>query len=162
MGNQADNDKYATGRKYLQLRSKVSIGTWKVRKHKELGKLNSICIEMNRLGMQILGISKTNWNGKGSSRTDENQMLIFFGKEGNYSHGVAVILDKESSRALMAHSPISDRILKVRIHAKPHNISIVQCYAPNINANDEEIESFFAAWQVLQLQSCRRKGRSCF
>ena len=49
----------------------------------------------------MLGISETNWNGKGSSKTGENQMAFFSGKEENYSHGVAVILDKESSRALI-------------------------------------------------------------
>ena len=143
VGDQVDNEKYATGRKHLQLRNKVSIGTWNVRKFKELGKLNSICNEMSRLGLQILGISETNCNGKGSFKTGENQMVIFSGKEDSYSHGVAVVLDKDSSRTLIEYSPVSDRILKVRIHAKPFNISIVQCYALTINANDEEMESFY-------------------
>ena len=156
VGNPADNDKYATGRRYLQLRNKVSIGTWNVRKRKELGKLNSSCNAINRLGIQLLGISETNWNGKGSFRTGENQMVIFSGKENNYSHGAAVILDKESSRAPIGYSPISDRILKVRIHTKPHSISTVQCYAPTINANDEEMDSFYDSLQeTLNTISCR-------
>ena len=74
-------------------------------------------------------------------------MVIFSGKDDSYSHGVAVILDKDSSRTLIGYSPVSDRILKVRIHAKPFNISIVQCYAPTINANDEEMESFYDSLQ---------------
>ena len=76
VGDQTDNEKYATGRKHLQLRNKESIGTWNVRKLKELGKLNSICNEMSRLGLQILGISETNSNGKGSFKTRENQMVM--------------------------------------------------------------------------------------
>ena len=76
-------------------------------------------------------------------------MVIFTGKEGNYSHGVAAILDKESNRALIGYSPISDRLLKARIHAKHHNISIVQCSVPTINVNDEEMESSMIVYKRL-------------
>ena len=88
------------------------------------------------------GISETNWNRKGNSKTGENQMAFFSGKQDNYSHGVEVILDKESSRALIVYSPTSHRIFKVRIHATPCNISLVQCYALTIGANDTKMESY--------------------
>ena len=54
-------------------------------------------------------------------------MVIFSGKDegSGYSHGVAVIVSKETSRALLGYSPISDRVLKVRFQGKPHNISII-------------------------------------
>jgi len=150
VGDQADNDKHVTGRtrKYLQLRNKFNIGTWNVRKLKELGKLNSICKEINYYKIQILGISETNWNGSGSFKTaGGNQLVIFSGKEESYSHGVAVILGKEAAKALIGYSPISDRILKVRIQAKPHNITLVQCYAPISTAPDEDLDSFYDSLQ---------------
>ena len=43
--------------------------------------------------------------------------------------------------------PISDRILKLRIQAKPHNITIVQYYAPTSTANEDEINSFYDSLQ---------------
>ncbi|XP_042885955.1 craniofacial development protein 2-like [Penaeus japonicus] len=149
VGDQADNDKHATGttRKHLQLRNKIIIGTWNVRKLKEKGKLNTVCNEINNYGLQILGLAETNWNGLGSFRTDVNHHVIFSGKEDGYSHGVAVILGKEASKALIGYSPISDRILKLRIQAKPHNITIVQCYAPTSTANEDEINSFYDSLQ---------------
>ena len=113
VGDQADNDKQATGRtrKYLQLRNKCNIGTWNVRKLKELDKLKIICKEMSNYKIQILGIiSETNWNGSGSIKTaGGNQLVIFSGKEEYYSHGVAVILGKEEAKALIGYSPINDR-----------------------------------------------------
>ena len=118
VGNQAGNEKYVTGK---PLRSKFRIGTWNVRKLKELGKLNTICREMDRNNIEILG--------------------------SGYSHGVAVIVSKETSRALLGYSPISDRVLKVRFQGKPHNISIIQCYAPTGNASDEEMEEFYNTLQ---------------
>jgi len=74
---------------------------------------------MSHLGLQKLGISETKRNGKVKFKTGENQMVIFSGKEDKYSHVVAVILDKNSSRALIGYSTVSSRIVKVRIHAKP-------------------------------------------
>ncbi|XP_042864337.1 uncharacterized protein LOC122248391 [Penaeus japonicus] len=92
-------------------------------------------------------VVETNWNGLGSFRTDGNHHVIFSGKEDGYSHGVAVILGKEASKALIGYSPISDRNLKLRIQAKPHNITIVQCYAPTSTANEDEINSFYDSLQ---------------
>ena len=37
--------------------------------------------------------------------------------------------------------------MKVRLQSKPHNLSIIQCYAPTSLANDEEIETFYNALQ---------------
>ena len=62
VGNQADNDKQASGRKHLQLRKVLKMGTWNVRKVKKLGKLTTVCMEMDRYGIKILGICETNWN----------------------------------------------------------------------------------------------------
>ena len=146
VGNQAGNEKYVTGK---QLRSKFRIGTWNVRKLKELGKLNTICREMDRNNIEILGVSETNWSNNGSFKTQDNKLVIFSGKDegSGYSHGVAVIVSKETSRALLGYSPISDRVLKVRFQGKPHNISIIQCYAPTGNASDEEMEEFYNTLQ---------------
>ena len=38
---------------------------WTVRKMKESGKLHTICDEMDRIKLEILGISKTNWTNRG-------------------------------------------------------------------------------------------------
>ena len=149
--HQADNEKCATGgpqkTQQLNLRTNLKIGTWNVRKLKELGKLHTICYEMERNNINLLGISETNWNGNGSFQTDNNHRVIFSGKEEGYSHGVAMILPKESANALLGYTPISDRILKIRLQAKPHNVSIIQFYAPTQVASEDELEDFYNALQ---------------
>jgi len=39
--------------------------------------------------------------------------------------------------------PISDRVLVVRLKAKPRNISLIQVYGPTTAATDEEMERFY-------------------
>ena len=118
VGDQACNDKYATGK---QLRNRFGLGTWNVKRMKELGKLNTVCNEMDRNNIEILGICETNWTNKGSFRTHENKQVIFAGKdEGEgYSHGIATILSKEVSASLLGYNLISERLLKLRFQGKP-------------------------------------------
>lgn len=149
--DQAEVGKRDTGkhplRNNIQLRNKFKIGTWNVRKMKEYGKLNTVCNEMKRCNIQLLGISETNWNGQGSFRAQGSELVLFSGNEENYSHGVAIILTKEAQNALIGYSPVNDRIIKARLQAKPHNLTIIQCYAPTSLASDEEIDSFYNALQ---------------
>ena len=60
---------------------------------------------------------------------------------------VAVILSKESVKSLIGHNPVSGRILKVTIRAKPYNISLFQCYSPTVTASDVEMEDFYSMLQ---------------
>ena len=48
--------------------------------------------------------SETNWSGSRSFKTNDKQMVIYSGKEDNYSNGVAVILGKEASNSLLSYS----------------------------------------------------------
>ena len=149
VSNEASGEKCATGRKPVKLRNLLKLGTWNARKMKQPGKLKTVCNEMERYDTQILGISETNWNGQGSFQT-EDKLVLFSGKEEGYSHGVACILDQQTSRALIGYSPINDRIMKadvVRLQAKPHNISILHCYAPTSAADDAEMTDFYNALQ---------------
>ncbi|XP_065063517.1 craniofacial development protein 2-like [Rhopilema esculentum] len=148
VGDQAGHDKYATGKQSHNMRNQLRIGTWNVRKMKELGKLETICRELSRSKIQILGIAETNWNNCGSFvRSGDSFKVVYSGKEAGYSHGTALILAKEAANALIGYSPIPDRILKVCIRAKPYNLSIVQCYAPTGAASDEDLEEFYSQLQ---------------
>ncbi|XP_063593072.1 uncharacterized protein LOC134770132 [Penaeus indicus] len=149
VGNQAGGDKYATGKRTVNLRSNFRIGIWNVRKLKELGKLNTICNEMDRNKLEFLGMAETNWANCGSFTTHETKTVVYSGKEegAGYSHGVEVVLSKETAKAMIGYNPISDRIIKVRLQAKPYNITLVMCYASTSTANDEEIDEFYSSLQ---------------
>ena len=47
------------------------------------------------------------------------------------------------SKSVLGYCALSDRILLVRIHGKPFNLSIIQVYAPTSASSEEEIEDFY-------------------
>ena len=65
VGDHACNDNCATGK---QLSRKFRMGTRNVQRMKELGKLNTVCSEMDRNNVDILGICETNWTKKADFR----------------------------------------------------------------------------------------------
>ena len=97
---------------------------------KQAGKLGAICRELDRNNIKILGISEANWNDSGSFTTIDSNLVIYSGKSSGYSQGVAVILAKEIKDALIGYTPVSDRIIKVRLQGRPQNLGIIQYYAP--------------------------------
>ena len=58
-------------------------------------------------------------------------------------NGVAFIVRKEISGCVISCTPISSRLISIRISAKPHNMSIIQVYAPTSDHEDEEVEEFY-------------------
>ena len=56
------------------------MGTWNVQRMKELGKLNTVCSEMDRNNIEILHVYETSWTNKGSFRTHDNKLIIFAGE----------------------------------------------------------------------------------
>ena len=123
---------------------------------KETGKLNTICNEMRCNDIHILGLSETNWNGNGSFETISKYTVLFAGNENGYSHGVSFILSNEIAGAVIGYNPFNNRIILVRINARPHNISIIQFYAPTSASTEEEIEEFYS-----QLKEVIDKIPSC-
>lgn len=73
--------------------------------------------------------------------------MLFSVKDDGYSHGVAMILSKNAKKSLLGYSPITDRIMKVRLQGKPYNLGLIQCYAPTLQASEEEMHDFYNALQ---------------
>ncbi|XP_072043067.1 craniofacial development protein 2-like [Amphiura filiformis] len=76
-----------------------------------------------------------------------SQMLGLSTNEGKREFGVGFILDRNTARSFLGFNPISDRIISLRLHGHPFNISIVQVYAPTSTASDEAMENFYGQLQ---------------
>ncbi len=91
----------------------------------------------------IIGLSEVRWTESGETTTEEGHKIWFSGEEKKHNYGVAFIVRKESANSVISCTPISSRIISIRVSAKPHNMTIIQVYAPTSDHDDDEIEELY-------------------
>ena len=124
-------------------REKLKIVTWNVRTMYQAGKLVNIVLETKRMGIDIMGLAEVRWLQSGKIVCNDHT-LIYSGHKKYHKHGVGLLLSKVVSKTVLGYCALSDRILLVRIHGKPFNLSIIQVYAPTSASSEEEIEDFYS------------------
>ena len=85
----------------------------------QLRKVQLLGDEMMRLGVDICGLSEVRWNGQGYFTTLDGHTIVYSGRLTQGMSGVAVWTHRKIAGALVAYEPISDRVLVVRLKAKP-------------------------------------------
>ena len=145
MNDSGESRKEATDRKreFLSAKTKTRIGFWNVRTMYEAGKLAQITAEMRRYNLHMLGVSESRWTGSGRFRTSTGETVLYSGREyGQHHRGVAMILKKGLEKCLIEWKPINSRLLKVRMKGKQINTTIIQCYAPTNDSDEESKDAF--------------------
>ena len=108
------------------------------------GKLYAVKQEMARVNINILGISELKWTGMGEFDLYINDLYIYYcGQESPRRSGVAFIVNKRVQNAVIGYNLKNDRMTSVRFQGKPVNITVIQVYAPNTNAEEAEVEQFY-------------------
>ena len=64
-------------------------------------------------------------------------------------YGVAVYVDNEAEKTLLVYNPVNEQIISMRLNGRQRNITIVQVYAPMSQADEEDIEKFYAKLQSM-------------
>ena len=107
------------------------------------GKLEVVKQEMARVNINILGISELRWTGMGEFNSDYHYMY-YCGWESLRRNGVAIIVNKRVQNAVLGCSLQNDRIISDCFQGKPFNIMVIQVYALTSNAEEAEVEPFYA------------------
>ena len=71
------------------------------------------------------------WNGTGCITPDGCKVVY---SEEHHFRGVGAILDSETSKAIKGFSPVSDRVIIVKLQGKPLDIGLIQLYAPSVDS----------------------------
>ena len=97
---------------------------------------------MARVDVDILGISKLKWTGMDELNSDDHY-IYNYGQESLRRNGVAIIVNKRAQNAVLGCNLKNDRMISVHFQGKPFNITVIQVYAPNNNAEEAEVEWFY-------------------
>ena len=112
------------------------IGTWNARSMNQ-GKLEVVKQEMTRVKVNILGIRELKWTGMGEFNSDDHY-IYYCGQESLRRNGVAIMVNKRVRNAVLGCNLKNDRIISVCFQGKPFNITVIQVYAPNSNAEESD------------------------
>ena len=117
------------------------IGTWNVRFMNQ-GKLEVVKQEMARVNVDLLGISELKQIGMGEFNSDDHY-IYYCGQESLRRNGVAIMVNKQVSNAVLGCNLKNDRMISVHFQGKPFNITVIQVYTPASNAEEAEVEQFY-------------------
>ena len=126
----------------------LKIGTWNVQGLAiSSGKLPNILQEMDRMKVDIIGITETHWKG-GDYLTDistvEGSFRILYSGGRKSRNGVAVIMNNKTRNTVMEWDNISDRIMCVNMIMviTPVNMIMFITYAPTADEESAVKEAF--------------------
>ena len=101
---------------------------------------------MARVNINLLGISELKQTGMGEFNSDDHY-IYYCGQESLRRNGVAIIVNKRVQNVVLGCSLWNDRMISLRFQGKPFNITVIQVYA--LNSNAEEAEWFYEDQQDL-------------
>ena len=82
------------------------------------GKLDVVKKEMERVNVDILGISELKWTGMGGFNSDDHY-IYYCGQESLRKNGVAIMVNKSVRNALLGCNLKNDRMISVHLQGKP-------------------------------------------
>ena len=81
---------------------------------------------------------------------------IYCGQESLRRNGVAIMVNKRVQNAVLGCNLRNDRMTSVGFQGKQFNITVIQVYVPNRNAEEAEVEQFYEDLQdLLELTPCK-------
>ena len=94
------------------------------------------------MNIDILGISELKGTEMGEFNSDDHY-IYYCGQESLKRYGVAIMVNKRVWNTVLGCNPKNDRMISVHLQGKLFNITVIQTYAPNSNAEEAEVEWFY-------------------
>ena len=70
----------------------------------------------------------------------DDRYIYYCGQESLRINEVAIMVNKRVRNAVLGGSLKNDRMISVHFQGKPFNITVIQVYAPTLNAKEAEDE----------------------
>ena len=106
------------------------------------GKLEAVELEIARVNIDILGISKLKWTGMGEFNSVDHY-IYYCGQESLRRNGVAIMVNQTVWNAVLGCNLKNDRMISVCFQGEPFHITVIQVYALTSNAEEAEVEWFY-------------------
>ena len=133
----------------LKPKRRTRVATWNVRTLNQAGKLAQVVKEFDVYRLDILGICEARWLNANKITLQSGHMFLYSGREDNiHEEGVGLLLSQEVRKSLLEWKPLGSRLLKARFYSKYTNLTVIVCYAPTEEADEEMKNSFYEQLQA--------------
>lgn len=109
----------------------LRFGTWNVLSMR-LAKLQVVESEMTRCNLDILDKTELKWTDSGDFCTGSGPSVSYSGHVNLRKNGV---IAKATAKCVIGYNTVDDRIMTIRLKAKPRNITLAQAYASTSEAD---------------------------
>ena len=120
---------------------------WKFRSM-NWGKLEVARQKRARININISGISELKWTGTGKFNLDDH-FFYYCGQESFRRNAIAIRVNKKVQKAVLGCDLYNNRMISIYFQGKPFNITVIQFYASNSNAEEAEVEQIHEDLQDL-------------
>ena len=90
------------------------------------GKLEVVKQEMERVNIDILGISELRWTGMGEFNSDDHY-IYYCGQESLKRNGVAIMVNRRVQNAVLGCNLKNDRMISVRLQSNNSISQLFKC-----------------------------------
>ncbi|XP_062910199.1 craniofacial development protein 2-like [Mobula hypostoma] len=88
------------------------------------------------------------WTEGGWLKRDDRYQLIYSGGS-ERKHGVGILVDKETARTIKGSISINERVMMIKISAKPFDINVIQVEMPTTDYDDDEVNMVYGEVEKL-------------
>jgi hypothetical protein len=114
----------------------------------DTSKTAQVTAEMRAHRLDMLGVSECRWTGFGSLRTRDGETILYSGRDDNiHRAGVALVLRRGVEKTMVEWKPLNERLMRARFKGQHGKLTVLQCYAPTNDAEEEEKEQFYSMLQ---------------
>ena len=135
----------------------LNFATWNVRTLYGAGRLHQVQKEAERLQLDVVGLAEVRWMNSGMTKT-ENWNFYYVGDDDLHQRGVGFLVSPKVKKSVLKVEPVNDRLIMLRLNAKPRPITVIPMYMPTTNGDEAEVLEVYAEMQRI-IDECHRKGR---
>ena len=107
----------------------------------QTGKLENLKKEAKRMKLDVVGVSEVRWTGSGN--LNSGGWSFYYSGGARHEAGVRLLLRKKLADAVVGCWQVSERVIMVKIAAKPIGLNVVQVYAATGDHSDDEVDLFY-------------------
>ena len=78
----------------------------------------------------------------------DDYYIYYCGQESLRRNGVAIMVNKRVQNAVLGCNLKNNRMISVHFRGKPFNITVIQVYAPNSNAEEAKVECSVETYKI--------------